>query len=61
VTITPRILYFGTPLVLLSTENDDATMNLSPMSSAWAMGDVVVLGLAASAKAHTTHGSGPGD
>jgi flavin reductase (DIM6/NTAB) family NADH-FMN oxidoreductase RutF len=46
-TITPKILYFGTPVVLLSTENDDATINLAPMSSAWALGHVVVLGLGA--------------
>jgi len=45
VTITPSILYFGTPVVLLSTENSDGSTNLAPMSSAWALGDVVVLGL----------------
>jgi flavin reductase (DIM6/NTAB) family NADH-FMN oxidoreductase RutF len=45
VTVTPNILYFGTPVVLLSTENDDGSVNLSPMSSAWALGQVVVLGL----------------
>jgi flavin reductase (DIM6/NTAB) family NADH-FMN oxidoreductase RutF len=45
VTITPKILYFGTPVVLLSTENEDGSANLAPMSSAWALGHVVVLGL----------------
>ena len=45
VTITPTILYFGTPVVLLSTENDDGSANLAPMSSAWALGQVIVLGL----------------
>ncbi|MGI8308307.1 hypothetical protein [Saccharopolyspora hattusasensis] len=35
-TIAPSILYFGTPVVLLSTENSDGTANLAPMSSAWA-------------------------
>ncbi|MFI7641023.1 flavin reductase family protein [Nonomuraea sp. NPDC049400] len=45
VVIAPSILYFGTPVALLTTENDDATVNLSPMSSAWALGQVVVLGL----------------
>lgn len=45
VTINPKILYFGTPVVLVSTENDDGTANLAPMSSAWALGNVVVLGL----------------
>jgi flavin reductase (DIM6/NTAB) family NADH-FMN oxidoreductase RutF len=47
ITITPSILYFGTPVVLLSTENDDTTANLAPMSSAWALGEVIVLGLGA--------------
>lgn len=47
VAITPSILYFGTPVVLLTTENDDGSANLAPMSSAWALGQVVVLGLGA--------------
>ena len=47
VTITPSILYFGTPVVLLSTLNDDGTANLAPMSSAWALGQVIVLGISA--------------
>ena len=47
VTITPSILYFGTPVVLLSTENESGTFNLAPMSSAWALGQVIVLGLGA--------------
>ncbi|XXZ50476.1 flavin reductase family protein [Streptomyces cavourensis] len=45
VTVTPSILYFGTPVVLLSTENEDGSFNLAPMSSAWALGHVIVLGL----------------
>lgn len=47
VTITPTILYFGTPVVLLSTENENGSFNLAPMSSAWALGQVIVLGLGA--------------
>ncbi|MFF0869646.1 flavin reductase family protein [Nonomuraea sp. NPDC003560] len=47
VAIEPSILYFGTPVVLLSTENPDGTANLAPMSSAWALGRTVVLGLGA--------------
>lgn len=43
--IHPPILYFGTPVVLLSTLNDDHTPNLAPMSSAWALGWTVMLGL----------------
>ncbi|WP_030238090.1 MULTISPECIES: flavin reductase family protein [unclassified Streptomyces] len=43
--IRPSILYFGTPVVLLTTENDDGTANLAPVSSAWALGQHVVLGV----------------
>lgn len=43
--ITPKILYFGTPVVLISTLNEDGTPNLAPMSSAWALGYTVALGL----------------
>jgi flavin reductase (DIM6/NTAB) family NADH-FMN oxidoreductase RutF len=45
IAITPRILYFGTPVVLASTCNLDGTPNLAPLSSAWALGWTVVLGL----------------
>ncbi|MER7894553.1 flavin reductase family protein [Micromonospora sp. NPDC094482] len=51
--IAPKVLYFGTPVVLLSTENDDASANLAPMSSAWALGQTVVLGLGPDG--HTAH------
>lgn len=44
-TIAPKILYFGTPVVLLSTRNADGGANLAPMSSAWALGRTVVLGI----------------
>jgi len=43
--IKPSILYFGTPVVLVSTLNADGSPNLAPMSSAWALGWTVVLGL----------------
>ncbi len=36
--IKPSILYFGTPVVLLSTHNEDGSTNLTPMSSAWTLG-----------------------
>jgi flavin reductase (DIM6/NTAB) family NADH-FMN oxidoreductase RutF len=48
--IEPPILYFGTPVVLLSTLNDDGTANLAPMSSAWALGYTVMLGLGVQGK-----------
>ncbi|MYS91024.1 MULTISPECIES: flavin reductase family protein [Streptomyces] len=43
--IRPSVLYFGTPVVLLTTENDDGTGNLAPISSAWALGQHIVLGI----------------
>src|SRR3984885_3746753 len=46
----PRILYFGTPVVLISTENDDFTPNLAPMSSAWWLGHRCMLGLAGNSR-----------
>ncbi|BBA99196.1 hypothetical protein RVR_5715 [Actinacidiphila reveromycinica] len=45
--IEPGILYFGTPVVLLSTENEDGSANLAPMSSAFWLGWRAVLGLGA--------------
>lgn len=50
VTITPSVLYVGTPVALLTTCNRDGTANISPMSSAWALSDRVVLGLTAASK-----------
>ena len=44
-TIEPKILYLGTPVVLVSTLNEDDTANLAPMSSAWWLGMSCMLGL----------------
>lgn len=44
-TVDLKVLYFGTPVVLLSTRNPDGTANLAPMSSAWWLGSTAVLGL----------------
>lgn len=49
-TIEPAILYFGTPVVLVSTVNEDGTPNLAPMSSAWWLGWRCMLGFGASSK-----------
>jgi flavin reductase (DIM6/NTAB) family NADH-FMN oxidoreductase RutF len=46
----PAILYFGTPVVLISTVNEDESFNLAPMSSAWWLGQRCVLGLAVASK-----------
>jgi flavin reductase (DIM6/NTAB) family NADH-FMN oxidoreductase RutF len=44
-TIEPKILYFGTPVALISSLNEDGTTNLAPMSSFWALGWTIILGL----------------
>jgi flavin reductase (DIM6/NTAB) family NADH-FMN oxidoreductase RutF len=44
-TIEPTILYFGTPVALISTLNPDGSSNLAPMSSAWWLGWSCMLGL----------------
>jgi flavin reductase (DIM6/NTAB) family NADH-FMN oxidoreductase RutF len=43
--VDPKVLYFGTPVVLISTRNPDATANLAPMSSAWWLGEQCMLGM----------------
>ena len=45
--IDPAILYFGTPVVLVSSINPDGTPNLAPMSSAWWLGRSCMLGFGA--------------
>ena len=45
-----NVLYFGTPVVLISTLNLDGTANLAPMSSAWWLGQTAVLGLDATSQ-----------
>ncbi len=36
--IEPAIHYWGTPVVLISSLNEDGSTNVSPMSSAWWLG-----------------------
>lgn len=49
-TIEPSILYFGTPVVLISTQNEDHTFNLAPVSSVFWLGWRCMLGFAAVSK-----------
>ncbi len=44
-TIEPKILYFGTPVALISSLNEDHSTNLAPISSFWALGWTMTLGL----------------
>src|ERR1700678_2270974 len=50
-TIEPSILYFRTPVVLVTTLNEDGSANVAPMSSAWWLGWNCMLGLGA--RSHT--------
>jgi flavin reductase (DIM6/NTAB) family NADH-FMN oxidoreductase RutF len=49
--LNPKMLYFGTPVVLVSSLNSDGSTNVAPMSSAWWVGKTAMLGL--SANSHT--------
>lgn len=51
INVEPSILYLGTPVVLVSTLNENGTPNVAPMSSAWWLGWNCMLGLGA--KGHT--------
>lgn len=48
--VEPAIHYWGTPVVLISTLNEDGLPNLAPMSSVWWLGWSCMLGLDASSK-----------
>jgi flavin reductase (DIM6/NTAB) family NADH-FMN oxidoreductase RutF len=43
--IEPSILYFGTPVAVISTLNENGSPNLAPMSSVWWLGWSCMLGL----------------
>jgi flavin reductase (DIM6/NTAB) family NADH-FMN oxidoreductase RutF len=49
-TVEPTILYFGTPVALISTLNEDGSPNIAPMSSVWWLGWSCMLGLGAMGK-----------
>ena len=53
VAVDPAILYWGTPVVLVSTTNADGSANLAPMSSAWWLGWGCMLGFTESAHSVT--------
>jgi flavin reductase (DIM6/NTAB) family NADH-FMN oxidoreductase RutF len=44
-TIEPKILYFGTPMALISSLNEDGATYLAAMCSFWALGWTLVLGV----------------
>ena len=46
----PEILYFGTPVVLISTCNEDGTYNIAPISSVFWLGWRCMIGISAFSK-----------
>lgn len=57
--IEPSILYFGTPVALVSTLNDDGSPNLAPVSSVWALGMLLALGLGSTGQTARNLGERP--
>ncbi|WP_417361677.1 flavin reductase family protein [Galbibacter sp.] len=49
-TCNPAILYFGTPVVLISSTNEDGTINIAPMSSIFWLGWRCIIGMSRSSK-----------
>jgi flavin reductase (DIM6/NTAB) family NADH-FMN oxidoreductase RutF len=49
-TISPPILYWGTPVVIVSSQNEDGTDNLAAISSAFWLGHRCILGFSGSSK-----------
>ncbi len=46
----PEILYFGTPVVLISTRNEDGSFNVAPISSIFWLGWRCMIGISAFSK-----------
>lgn len=44
--ITPSVHYFGSAVALITTLNEDGSSNITPISSAWSLGQHYVLGMA---------------
>lgn len=49
-TCKPAILYFGTPVVLISSTNEDGTINIAPMSSIFWLGWRCIIGMSSMSK-----------
>jgi flavin reductase (DIM6/NTAB) family NADH-FMN oxidoreductase RutF len=52
INIEPNILYFGTPVALITTLDQSERPNIGPMSSVWALGWTLMLGLECSSKTY---------
>lgn len=51
-TVKPKVLYFGTPVALITTIDNNGNSNIGPISSAWALGYNLVLGLGCDSKTY---------
>lgn len=49
-TIEPKVLYFGTPVALIGTLNEDGTVNLAPISSIWWVNQSCMIGMSSKSK-----------
>ncbi|KMK51042.1 hypothetical protein RO21_08315 [[Actinobacillus] muris] len=50
-TIHPKMFYYGFPVILLTTCDQQGKTNITPISSSWCLGDNVVIGLSTQGKA----------
>lgn len=50
--INPKMLYYGFPVILLTTLNGDKTTNITPISSSWVLGNDVIIGISIESKAY---------
>lgn len=51
-TIQPKVLYFGTPVALITSIDKNGKPNIGPISSAWALGYNLILGLGCDSKTY---------
>jgi flavin reductase (DIM6/NTAB) family NADH-FMN oxidoreductase RutF len=51
-TINPGILYFGTPVALITTLDITGNANIGPISSVWGLGWTLILGLECASKTY---------
>lgn len=49
-TIQPKVLYFGTPIALITTVDINGKPNIGPISSVWALGYNLIIGLGCDSK-----------
>ncbi|MDH2924402.1 flavin reductase (DIM6/NTAB) family NADH-FMN oxidoreductase RutF [Nicoletella semolina] len=49
--ISPKMFYYGFPVLLLTTVDENGKPNISPLSSSWCLGDNLVIGVGICGKA----------